>query len=53
MRRLRELRRRHLVAKLVDVNLHALAEKFQIPDDLNDDNQLRRILSEILEDATR
>jgi hypothetical protein len=48
MRRLRDLRRRGLVTKLVDVNLLALAEKFDIPDEqLNDDRELRRIPSEM------
>ena len=47
MRRLPALRRRALVTKFVDVDLLALAEKFDIPDDqLNKDKEVRRILSE-------
>jgi len=47
VRRLRDLRRRGLVTKFVDVDLLALAEKFDIPDDqLNNDKEVRQILSE-------
>ena len=52
--RLRDLRRRHLVAKLVDVDLLVLAQRFDIPDDqIADDEHVRRVKSERPEWAAR
>jgi hypothetical protein len=48
MRRLRDLRRRHLVTKLVDVICWRSRRSSNLSDaQLNDDRELRRILSEL------